>query len=62
MSKYFEISGYWKDTLENFEGYVVKEFDDAEETEALDDLRFGRRRNKTSYFRSIGNRFRVCNH
>ncbi len=40
MSKYFEISGYWKDTNENFEGYIVKEFDDTEESEELDDLIF----------------------
>lgn len=35
MSKYFEISGYWKDTLENFEGYVVKEYDDSDENDDL---------------------------
>lgn len=35
MSKYFEISGYWKDTLENFEGYVVKEYDDLDENDDL---------------------------
>jgi len=35
MSKYFEISGYWKDTLENFEGYIVKEYDDSDENDDL---------------------------
>lgn len=38
MSKYFEISGYWKDDKEPFEGYIVKEFDDY--SEADDDLIF----------------------
>lgn len=33
MSKYFEISGYWKDDKEPFEGYIVKEFDDYNEDE-----------------------------
>jgi len=33
MSKYFEISGYWKDNKEPFEGYIVKEFDDFNEAE-----------------------------
>lgn len=33
MSKYFEISGYWKDSNEPFEGYIVKEFDDVEEND-----------------------------
>lgn len=33
MSKYFEISGYWKDNKEPFEGYIVKEFDDYNEAE-----------------------------
>jgi hypothetical protein len=32
-SKYFEISGYWKDNKEPFEGYIVKEFDDYNEAE-----------------------------
>ena len=38
MSKYFEISGYWKDTKEPFDGYIVKEFDDAGEED--DDVFF----------------------
>lgn len=33
MSKYFEISGYWKDNKEPFEGYIVKEYDDYNEGE-----------------------------
>ncbi len=41
MSKYFEISGYWKDDKEDvFEGYIVKEFSDSEENEEFDDLIF----------------------
>ena len=40
MCKYFEISGYWKDDKSEFSGYIVKEFDDSEETEELDDLIF----------------------
>lgn len=28
MSKYFEISGYWKDTKDEFEGLLIKEFED----------------------------------
>lgn len=31
--RYFEISGYWKDNKEPFEGYIVKEFDDVEEND-----------------------------
>jgi len=26
---YFSINGYWKDDKGNFEGYIVREFDDA---------------------------------
>lgn len=33
LSKYFEISGYWRDNNEPFEGYIVKEFDDVEEND-----------------------------
>lgn len=40
MSKYFEINGYWKDDQEEFEGYIVKEFDDTEEDEQKDDRIF----------------------
>ena len=31
MSRYFSISGYWKDDGSEFEGYIVKEFDDVGE-------------------------------
>lgn len=31
MRKYFEISGYWKDDNEEFEGYIVTNYDDHEE-------------------------------
>lgn len=31
MSKYYEISGYWKDNKEEFDGLIVKEFDDTDE-------------------------------
>lgn len=31
MRKYFEISGYWKDDSEEFEGYLVTNYDDHEE-------------------------------
>ncbi len=41
MSKYFEISGYWLDNGEEFEGYVVKEFDDLEEDVDEDIFEFG---------------------
>jgi len=41
MSKYFSISGYWKDDTEDiFEDYIVKEFSDSEKNEAFDDLIF----------------------
>jgi len=38
MSKYFEISGHWKDDKTEFEGLIVKEFDDVDED--TDDLIF----------------------
>ncbi len=38
MSKYFEISGYWKDDKSEFSGYIVREYDDVDEE--LDDLIF----------------------
>lgn len=41
MSKYFEISGYWKDTLENFEGYIVKETEKVIEEEEEDIFYYG---------------------
>lgn len=31
MRNYFEISGYWKDNNEEFEGYIVTNYDDHEE-------------------------------
>lgn len=31
MSRYFSISGYYKDDGSEFEGYIVKEFHDADE-------------------------------
>ncbi len=37
MRKYFEITGYWKDTDENFEGYVVTNYDDHEEDSEYDE-------------------------
>ena len=40
MSKYFSIDGYWKDDKSEFYGYIVKEYDDSEEEEELDDLIF----------------------
>jgi hypothetical protein len=36
MSKYFSINGYWKDDKSEFEGFIVKEYDDVEEDEDLD--------------------------
>lgn len=41
MSKYFEISGYWKDTLENFEDYIVKESEEVIEEEDEDIFYYG---------------------
>ena len=40
MSKYFSIDGYWKDDLSEFNGNIVKEYDDSEENEDLDNLIF----------------------
>ena len=40
MSKYFSIDGYWKDDLSEFNGNVVKEYDDAEEDEDRDNSIF----------------------
>lgn len=40
MSKYFSVDGYWKDDKVEFEGNIIKEFDDAEESEELDDMIF----------------------
>lgn len=38
MSKYFSINGHYKDDKSEFEGYIVKEYDDVDEE--LDDLIF----------------------
>ena len=38
MSKYFSINGYYKDDKSEFNGYIVKEYDDVDEE--LDDLIF----------------------
>lgn len=40
MSKYFKINGFWKDDKTEFEDYIVKEFDDAEEDENRDNQIF----------------------
>ena len=40
MSKYFNVSGYWKDDKSEFYGCIIKEFDDVEEDEELDDQIF----------------------
>lgn len=37
MSKYFSINGYWKDDKSEFEGFIVKEYDDAEADEFRDE-------------------------
>jgi hypothetical protein len=40
MCKYFSIDGYWKDDLSEFNGNIVKEYDDDEETEERDNMIF----------------------
>lgn len=40
MSKFFSINGYWKDDKSEFEGYIVKEYDDVELDEQVDDRIF----------------------
>ena len=40
MSKYFSIDGYWKDDHTEFNGNVVKEYDDTEEDEDRDNSIF----------------------
>ena len=40
MSRYFSINGYYKDDKSEFEGLIVKEYDDAEEDENRDDKIF----------------------
>lgn len=37
MRKYFEISGYWKDNNEEFEGHIVTNYDDHEENGEYDE-------------------------
>lgn len=38
MSKYFIINGYWKDDESEFQGMIVKEFNDIEDND--DDIFF----------------------
>lgn len=40
ISKYFKISGYWKYDKSEFDGHIVKEFNDVEERESDDNLIF----------------------
>ena len=40
MSKYFSINGYWKDDNSEFNGYIVKEYNDVEQDEQADDKIF----------------------
>lgn len=37
MDRYYKITGYWRDTAENFEDYIVKESDYKEDQEVNDD-------------------------
>lgn len=41
MSKYFLISGYWKDDNTEFEDELVKEFDDVDDEEDDDIFYYG---------------------
>lgn len=41
MSRYFSISGYYKDDGSEFEGYIVKEFDDVDEENDDDVFYYG---------------------
>lgn len=41
MSKYFSIDGYWLDDKTEFEGLIVKEYDDMNEEEDDDVFFFG---------------------
>ena len=36
MSKYFSIDGYFKDDKSEFNGFIIKEYDDTEEDEDRD--------------------------
>jgi hypothetical protein len=40
MSKYFKIAGYFKDDKSEFNGFIVKEYDDSEEDENREDQIF----------------------
>ena len=40
MSKYFSINGYFKDDKSEFNGFIVKEYDDSEEDENREDQIF----------------------
>jgi len=40
MERYYYITGYWKDTNENFEDYIVKDGDFTEDQELNDDVFF----------------------
>jgi len=40
-SKYFSVSGYWKDDKTEFENYIIKEFDDVDENEDIEIFYYG---------------------
>lgn len=40
-SKYFSVSGYWKDGKTEFENYTIKEFDDVDENEDREIFYYG---------------------
>ena len=41
ISKYFKISGFWKDDKVKFENYIVKEFDDVDEDDDTEIFYYG---------------------
>jgi hypothetical protein len=41
MSKYFSINGYWQDDKSEFNGLIVKEYDDMNEEEDDDVFFYG---------------------
>lgn len=41
ISKYFSISGFWKDDKLKFENYIVKEFDDVDEDDDTEIFYYG---------------------
>ena len=41
VSKYFSVSGFWKDDKVKFDGYIIKELDEFDETEDLDIFFYG---------------------